>query len=143
MNPIFVVLALLFLFPIIKEIRILILIRWFSEKIVGQIISIESKETFTRYLETLIFGGKHKLITISYQFIFESKIRKVLNDEIQVTSSSNFNKLKKDDNIDIYVYSKKNKIKNTWLVKNTFLQLFPFIIMFLLLLVVAYLSRDM
>lgn len=143
MNPILVVLALLFLIPIIKEIRVLILIKWYSEKVVGQIISIESKRTFTRTLETLIFGGNHKLLKITYEFIFHSKKRKVLNHEIQVTSSSSFNQLKKEDNIDIYVYSKNHKIKNIWLIKNTPLQLFPFITMFLFLLIVAYLSRDM
>jgi len=143
MNPILLVLALLFLIPIIKEIRIFILIKLYSERIIGRIISIESKEIFTRNLEILIFGGKHKSINISYEFIFQSKKRKVLNDEIQVTASSSFNKLKKGDNIDIFVYSKNHEIKNTWLIKKTFLQLFPFIMMFLLLLIVAYLSKKM
>jgi len=144
MNPILLILALLFLIPIIKEIRILILIKWYSKKVVGQITSIESKETFTRNFNELIFGGKHRLIQISYQFVFQGKKQEVLNDQIHVTASSYFNKLKKEDDIDVYVYSSRNnEIKDTWLIKNSFIKLIPFLILFLLLLIVAYLSSDM
>ncbi len=143
MNPILLIVAILFLIPIIKEIRIFILIRWYSKKIVGQIIEIQSKETFTRPLSSLLQGGNHRLIKISYQFVFADKKREVLNDKVHVSASSYFNTLKKGDNLDVYVYSKNNKIVNTWLIKNKIWHLIPYIIMFFALLLVSFLSRNM
>jgi len=142
MNPILLILALLFLIPIIREIRIFILIKWYSKKVVGQIISIKSKDTFTRNLSSLIQGGDHRLIKISYQFIFAGKKREVLNDKVHVSASSYFNKLKNGGNINIYIYSKNNEIKNTWLLKTKFWHLVPYLILFLTLLLVSYLSAD-
>jgi len=143
MNSILLVVSLLFLIPIIKEIRVLILKKWHSKKVVGQISNIESKGTFTRNLSSLLQGGNHRLIKLSYQFIFEGRKREVLNDKIYVSASSHYNQLKNGDNINIYVYSKNNEIKNTWLLKTKIWNLVPYLILFLTLLLVAYLSRNM
>ncbi len=144
MNPILLILALLFLIPIFKEFRIYALIKWHSKQVVGQIISVEKKEVFTTTLTSILLGGKTKLVKISYKFTLDNKEFQVLNDEVAVSPSSNLNKLKKDDNIDIYVYSNKNnEIKDTWVIKNSLIKLFPFLLLFLLLLIVAYSSSDM
>lgn len=144
MNPILLILALLFLIPIFKEFRIYALIKWHSKQVVGQIISVEKKEVFTTTLTSILLGGKTKLVKMSYKFTLDNKEFQVLNDEVAVSPSSNLNKLKKDDNIDIYVYSNKNnEIKDTWVIKNSLIKLFPFLLLFLLLLIVAYSSSDM
>lgn len=142
MNPILLILALLFLIPIIKELRLFILVNWYSRQVVGHIINIDKKETFTRNINTILQGGKHRLINVSYRFVFDNKEHRVFDDELLISPSSKLNKLKKDDKIDIYVYSKNDKIKNTWLFKPSFIKLVPYLILFLLLLIVAYLSAD-
>ncbi len=143
MNPIPLILAILFLILIIKEIRIFILIKWYSKKVIGKITSIESKETFTRPLSKAFQGGNNRLIKISYQFALAGKKIEVLNDKVQVSASSCFNTLKKGDSLDVYVYQKNNKIINTWLIKNKLWYLIPYIIMFFALLLVSFLSRNM
>ncbi len=144
MNPILLIVAILFLIPIIKEIRIFTLIRWYSKKVVGKIISIEGEEVYTiKLLVRLLQKGNDKLITVSYQFSLAGKKIEVLNDKVHVSASSYFNTLKKGDNLDVYVYQKNNKVINTWLIKNKLWHLIPYIIMFFALLLVSFLSRNM
>ncbi|WP_194767355.1 hypothetical protein [Tamlana sp. I1] len=144
MNPILLILALLFLIPITKEIRLLIRVKWYSKRIIGQVTNdIIIKETFTRYYVSILQGGKYRSIKISYKFRFNNKEYKIVNDDLVFSPKSKFNKLKKDDNIDIYVYSKNNEIKNTWLFKPTIMRVIPLMLLFIMLLIVAYLSADM
>ena len=144
MNPILTILALLFLIPIYKELKIYVLIKWYSKRIIGRVTNdIIMKETFTRYYVSILQGGKYRSIKVSYKFIFNNKEYQVVNDDLIFPPTSKFNKLKKDDNIDVYVYSKNKKIKNTWLIRPKLINTVPTLILFLLLLIVAYLSKDM
>ena len=144
MNPILLILALLFLIPIYKELKIYVLINWYSTRLIGQITDdIIIKEKFTRNYVSILNGGNFRLIKVSYKFIFNNKEHQVINDNLVISPSSKLNKLKKNDGIEIYVYSKNNIVKNTWLFKTPFRSLVPLILLFLMLLIVAYLSADM
>lgn len=143
MNPILLIFALLILALIVVEVRVFILVKWYSKKILAQVISIEIKDTYTRKLTKILQGGNHKQIKTSYKFQINNKEFKVIDDEIPVPPKSKLINLKKGDNMYIYVYLKNNMVKDTWLGKPELIQLTPFVIMFLVTLLVAYLSADM
>ena len=63
------------------------LIKWYSKKLIGKIISIEKKEVFTTTLTSISLGGKTKLIKISYKFRFVKKEFQVIDDEVTVSPS--------------------------------------------------------
>lgn len=144
MNPVLTILALLFLIPIYKDLKDYVLFKWYSKRVIAHITNdIIIKETFTKYIVSILQGGNSRATKVSYKFIFNNKEHQVINENLAFAPKSKFNKLKKGNKIDVYVYSKSQKVKNTWLIKPNFMGTVFLIILFIMTLIVAYASAGM
>lgn len=119
------------------------MINYSSKEVKGKVIKIHLKETYTRNLTSLLQRGNHRQINVSYTFNFDNKEHTVTNDKLLVSPSSKYNELKKGDIIAVYVQTHKNRIQKTLLVKPKLIKLIPYLVLFLVLVLVAYLSRNM
>jgi len=143
MNIIVLIPAVFFLVVIIDKVKLFIKINYFSIPVIGTIINIKKNKIFTRNLTGILQGGPNISIKLSYGFSINNSTHKTINDTILVTPKSKLNNLKKGDNINIYILMKDNKIKNTWIHKPNLYNLIPIIIMFSLLIIVSYLTRNL
>jgi len=135
--PAFIISIILF-----KEIKLFIIVKYFTKEVKGKIIRIEKKETFTRNINILLQGGKSVLIKLSYQFIIDDIMHQTKNDKLLVSTNSKFNMLKENDEISIYVYKSGNNINNTWLIKPKIVKLLPYILLLIITIFVFFLSNK-
>jgi len=142
MNIIVLIPAFFFLVIIIDKIKLFIKINYFSTSVKGVIIDVEKKKIFTRSLAGVLQGGSNLSIKLSYKFTINNSTHKTINDEILITQKSKLNKLKKGDSINIYILMKENIIKNTWIHKPNLYKLIPILIMFIITIIISYLTRN-
>lgn len=81
--------------------------------VIGNVINIEKKEVFTRTINSLLQGGKNKLLKISYKFTINNKEYNVYNDKILISPKSKLDKLVNNDLLNIYVYVFDGNVKET------------------------------
>jgi len=138
MNWPVILLALFIAYLIFVELKLYFQITRKALKVHGEVLDIQIKESFTRWLNQVLQGGKHKRITISYKFRIDNKEYKMLNDELLVSPGSKFAKLKKGDKITVYVLMDAGEVFKTKIFKPRLTKLIPYVLIMIILILVAY-----